>query len=201
MSQGEQPISCMLRLSEAVARLRAAGVGEVDMLATIANAALHGSLVATGYRSVIVGGQQQDSADRLPVRRMTWRVLASTRSGDAGISRMISGDDLIWNRGDHVDEFAQEGWRSVFVDSVSFENLLRDVVDHYRPAELSQDEIEEWIRDYPGSNHKIAWADFQLHFGARPFKRDERFMPSWREVRGHPQRGQPRKKSPTPSPA
>lgn len=189
-----------IRLSAAIARLCAAGVGEVDMLKTIAVAGLHGPLVATGFQSVINGRKQADTAKRLPVRRMTWRVLASPIAGLKGYERMICGDDLIWNRGDHIDNVIQEAWRSVYVDSVSFESLLRDVVDHYRPGELSQEEIEGWIRDYPGSNYKIAWADFQRHFGAGACKRDERFMPAWRKVRGNPKRGQP-KKSPALSPA
>lgn len=190
-----------LRLSHAIARLSAAGVGKVDMLATIANAALHGPFVATGFRSVVVGRQQADSVDRMPVRRMMWRVLASSKAKDKGYERMIDGDDLIWNRGDRIDNLIQEAWRSVYVDGVSFETLLRDVVDHYRPGELSQEEIEGWIRDYPGSNYKIAWADFQRHFGAGACKRDERFMPAWRKVRGNPKRGQPRKSNKSIAPA
>ena len=193
MSAPQTESSSTLRLSKAIARLRAAGVGEVDMLKTIAVAGLHGPLMATGFQSVINGRKQADTAKRLPVRRMTWRVLATPKAGPEGYERMICGDDLIWNRGDHIDDFAQEAWRSVFVDIVSFEALLRDVVDNYRPRELSQEQIEGWIGDYPGNNYKTAWAEFQRHFGARPFKRDERFMPAWRKVRGNPQRGQPRK--------
>lgn len=190
-----------IRLSAAIARLCAAGVGEVDMLKTIAVAGLHGPLVATGFQSVINGRKQADTAERLPVRRMAWRVLASPIAESKGYERMICGDDLIWNRGDHIDDFAQEAWRSVFVDRVSFEALLRDVIDTYRPGDLSQEQIEEWIREYPGSNCKAAWADFQRHFGAGACKRDERFMPAWRKGRGNPKRGQPRKSNKSIAPA
>lgn len=182
-------------------RRRDEHVGEVDLLETIAKAALHGPLVATGFQSITNRRQWEHSAKRLPVRRMAWRVLASPIAGSKGYERMICGDDLIWNRGDHIDNLIQEAWRSVYVDSVSFETLLRDVVDHYRPGELSQEEIEDWIRDYPGSNYKTAWADFQRHFGAAACKRDERFMPAWRKVRGNPKRGQPRKSNKSIAPA
>lgn len=201
MSGAEPESSPTLRLSAAIARLRAAGVGEVDLLETIAKAALHGPLVATGFQSITNCGRRVHSAKRLPVRRMTWRMLASPEASLKGYERMICGDDLVWNRGDHIDDFVQEAWRSVFVDRVSFEALLCDVVGTYRPRELSQEEIEGWIRDYPGSNYKMAWADFQSHFGAGACKRDERFMPAWRKVRGNPKRGQPRKSNKSVAPA
>ena len=200
MSQGEQPISCMLRLSEAVSRLRADGVGEVDMLATIANAALHGPLVATGYRSVVVGGQQQDSADRLPVRRMTWRVIASPKANDKGYSRTINGDELIWSRGDHVDNFVQEAWRSVFVDRMSLEAIQREMAARAPFAKATTEETAAWIAEWPGTDGKQAWQAYQRHFGRRAGKREEDFMPAWKRHTGYRPRGRP-KKSPTPSPA
>lgn len=196
MSQGEQPISCMLRLSEAVARLRAAGVGEVDMLATIANAALHGPLVATGYRSVVVGRQQADSADRLPVRRMTWRVLASPKARKAVYQRMISGNDLIWSRGDHVDDFAQEAWRSVFVDAESLRATLSEIRPRGFGAKATADETAAWIATWPGANSREAWQAYRQHFGTRAGKRDEVFLPAWHRYHGSRSRGRP-KKSPS----
>lgn len=189
-----------IRLSAAIARLCAAGVGEVDVLPMIASAGLSGRIWATGFQSVCVGQKHTSELQRVRVHRRMWRILCHPKATTKGYECFARRDGLIWTHGDGED-YLQEEFDIVLLDRPSFELWLSNVVDTYRPGELSQEQIEGWIGDYPGSNYKTAWADFQRHFGARPFKRDERFMPAWRKVRGNPQRGQPRKKSPALSPA
>lgn len=200
MSETQPESSRTLRLSEAIARLRAAGVGEVDVLSLIAKAGMRGRIYATGFHSVWAGRKHTaDPARRYRVDRRMWRVFCSPKADAAGYERFARDEALIWTL-DSADPYLQEQFDIVMFDRLSFDIWWNEIADHYRPRELSQEEIEGWIRDYPGSNYKIAWADFQRHFGAGACKRDERFMPAWRKVRGNPQRGQP-KKSPAPSPA
>ena len=189
-----------LRLSDAIARLCAAGVGEADAVKVIADAGLRGLISATGLQSVSLNHNYSALPDPIRVHRRMWRILCHPEAKAKGYECFTVDESLVWTRGGS-DDFMQEKFDVVLFHRPSFELWLRDVVDTYRPCELSQEEIEEWIRDYPGSNYKTAWADFQRHFGARPFKRDERFMPAWRKVRGNPQRGQPKKSNKSIAPA
>lgn len=181
-----------LRLSEACHRLRAAGVGDVDLLATIARAGLQRRFVAKGFQSVRIGRDYRASPDRLPIRQMMWRVLCSPKAEDKGYKRWIDGDDLIWTRGDHIDDVTQEVWRSVFVDVLSFEGFLADRLARAAPPKLTPEETEEWIREYPGTNSKTGWDDYQRYYGARAAKRELVFQPAW--IRVHERsKGRPRK--------
>jgi hypothetical protein len=188
-----------IRLSHAIALLCAAGVGEIDVLQLIANAGLGGRLIATGYRSTCEEGRHLAGTARQRVDRHMWRVLASTKPAAEAYQRWAYADEIGWTLGDG-DKYQHRVFDGVTVDRAFFDLWLRDVVDRYQPGKVSREEIEEWIRAYPGSNSKTAWADFQRHFGPGACKRDVDFRPAWLEVRGNPQRGQPRKKSPAPSP-
>jgi hypothetical protein len=188
----------VIRLSDACARLRAAGVGEVDVLRLIANAGLGGRVIATGYRSTCDRGRHTAGIARQRVDRHMWRVLSSTRPAAEACQRWAHGDELGWTLGDG-DTYQHRVFDGVTVDLALFDLWLRDVANRYRPSKVSREEIEKWIRAYPGSNSKTAWADFQRHFGPGACKRDMEFRPVWIELHGNPQRGQP-KKSPALSP-
>lgn len=189
-----------LRLSEAIARLCAAGVGEADALRMIASAGLRGRIMATGFPSVSIGRKYTGDPNRARVDSLMWRILCHPEAAAKGYECFTRDDALFWTRGDGGDEYRQRAFDVVLLDGPSFALWLRDVVNHYRPGKVSREEIAKWIRAYPGSNSKTAWADFQAHFGPGACKRDMEFRPVWLEVHGNPQRGQP-KKSPTLSPA
>lgn len=189
-----------IRLSDACARLRAAGVGEVDVLSIIAKAGLRGRIMATGFPSLCIGRKHNAEPNRARVDSRMWRVLCHAEAKANGYECFTRDNALFWTLGDGGDGYRQRSFDVVLLDRPSFELWLRDVVSAYRPGELSQHQIEAWIEDYAGTNCKAAWADFQRHFGARACKRDERFQPAWRKVHGNPQRGQP-KKSPALTPA
>lgn len=189
-----------IRLSAAIARLCAAGVGEVDVLRLIANAGLARQLIATGYPAVCNGGRHIAGIERQRVDRHMWRVLASNRPEAEAYQRWAHGNELGWTLGDG-DKYQHRIFDGVTVDLSLWDLWLRDVVDHYRPGKVSREEIEKWIREYPGSNSKTAWSDFQRHFGPGACKRGVEFHPVWLEMHGNPKPGQPRKKSPAPSPA
>lgn len=191
MTDGQEAIA-WLRLSDACQRLRAAGIGEVDMLKTIARAGLRGRFVATGFQEIHNGREYHATPDRRPVRRMTWRVLCSKKAPEAGYMRWLAGDDLVWTHGDHIDNVTQEVWRSVFVDPQSFEAFLGDLRARAAPPKVDPDETEEWIRGYPGTNSKTGWDDYRLYYGARAAKRELVFQPSWNRVHGG-LKGRPRK--------
>lgn len=185
-----------IRLSEVLALLSAVGVGEVDWLATLAAAGLRGRLIATGFQSVAIGRNFSERADRRPVRRLMWRVLASPKAPEAGFQRMISGEDLLWNRGASRDDIHQEAWRAVFIDTTSLEALIRDISDRAPPAKVTPAETAAWIAAWPGDNSKEAWRAYRRHFGSRAGKRDEDFLPAWQRHHGTRSRGRP-KKSPS----
>lgn len=189
----EGPAVLWLRLSDACQRLRAVGIGDADLLETIARSALLGRFVATGFQAVHIGREYYASPDRLPVRRMMWRKLRSEKAPGAGYRRWIGGDDLICTRGDHIDNVTQEAWRSVFVDALSFEEVLRDLRVRARPPKVTAEETETWITNCSESNSKTAWAAYRHHYGNRAGKRDEDFQPSWLRVHGAPSRGRPKK--------
>lgn len=182
-----------LRLSAAIARLRSVGVGDVDLLTTIAKAGLRGHLVATGFRCAFIGPEHVESPDRRPVRRMMWRVLASPKAIQAGYQRMISGEDLIWNRGTGGDDFEQEAWRAVFVDALSLDALLRDISAQAPGAKVTPAETAAWIEEWPGASSKTAWQAYRAHFGTRAGKRDDVFLPAWQRHHGTRSRGRPKK--------
>ena len=182
-----------IRLSEALARLAAAGVGEADWLATLASAGLRGRIVATGFQSVTVGRTCSERADRRPVRRMMWRVLASPKAIEAGYHRMITGEDLVWNRGASRDDIHQEAWRAVFIDTTSLNALIRDISNRAPPAKVTPAETAAWIEEWLGDNSKEAWRAYRRHFGSRAGKRDEDFLPAWQRHHGTRSRGRPKK--------
>lgn len=163
------------------------------MLKTIARAGLRGAIFATGMQSIWTSGEHHAPCERAPVRSMMWRVLCSPKADDAGYQRWTDGDDLIWTRGDHIDDFDQEIWRLVFLEQLSFDALLADLAASSPAAKVTAEETEIWIRNWPGSNSKAAWAAYRRHFGNRAGKRDEDFQPAWLRVHGTPARGQPRK--------
>lgn len=185
-----------IRLPEALALLSSVGVGEVDWLATLAASGLRGGLVATGFQSITVGRNCSDSADRRPVRRMMWQTLASSKADRKRYHRMIAGEDLIWNRGTCSDDFEQEAWRAVFVDVLSLQALVRDIVARGPGAKVTPAETAAWIEEWPGDNSKEAWRAYRRHFGSRAGKRDEDFLPAWQRHHGTRSRGRP-KKSPS----
>ncbi|WP_234180328.1 hypothetical protein [Sphingopyxis sp. NFH-91] len=181
-----------IRLSETLALLSAAGVGEVDWLGTLAAAGLRGQLVATAFQSITVGQQYSESPDRRPVRRMMWRVLSSPKAIGARYRRMISGEDLVWNRGTGGDDFEQEAWRTVFIDTTSLDALLRAISARAPGTKITPAETAAWIGEWPGSNGKTAWQAYQAHFGSRAGKRDDDFLPAWQHHHGR-SRGRPKK--------
>lgn len=181
-----------IRLSETLALLSAAGVGEVDWLGTLAAAGLRGRLIATGFQSIMVGRNCSESSDRRPVRRMMWRVLASSKADQKGYHRMIAGEDLIANRGTGGDDFEQEAWRAVFIDTTSLHALLRDISARAPGTKIAPAETAAWIDEWPGSNGKTAWQAYQAHFGSRAGKRDDDFLPAWQHHHGR-SRGRPKK--------
>lgn len=163
------------------------------MLKTIARAGLRGPIFATGLQSIWTAGVHRSACERAPVSSMMWRVLCSPNADDAGYQRCIHCDDLIWNRGDHVDDFDQEIWQAVWLDRLSFDAFLADLARCSPAAKVTAEETKNWIMAWSGSNSKVAWAAYRRHFGNRAGKRDEDFQPEWLRVHGTPSRGQPKK--------
>src|SRR3546814_253738 len=150
-------------------------------------------LRSNGWPSACIGRKDTADTNRARVDSRMWRVLCHADAEVKGFECFTRDDALFWTLGDDGDGYRQRGFDVVLLDRPSFELWLREVVDTYRPSELSQDQIEAWIGDYAGTNCKAAWADFQRHYGAGACKRDERFQPAWRKVHGNPQRGRPKK--------
>lgn len=192
MTDHDQSSTAWLRLSDACQQLRRVGVGDADLLRTIAYAGLRERIVATGFQSVHVGGEHHAAVDRAPVRSMMWRVLCSPKADDAGYERWIRNEALIWTRGDHVDNFTQEIWRCVFVDRLSFDALLTDTLAAIGANIVNEAEVLAWIEVYPGTGREDGWEAFQTHFGARACKRHV-FRSAWSVDRGVRGRGRPRK--------
>lgn len=184
-----------LRLTEACKRLRAAGVGEADILPTIAYAGLRGQLIATGFPSAHIGTTRHRSNERDHVRSIMWRVLSSKKAAAAGYERFVSGEDLVWTL--TTDEgYRQEAWRCVFVDRASFAALLADASAKAKANLVSDGETAEWIETYPGQYVESAWEAFRKHFGARAGARAA-FRAVWKIVRGTRGKGRPRKNAET----
>lgn len=199
MSKGEPEFTGTVRLSDAIARLCAAGVGEVDVLRMIAKAALRTRLVATGFQSVQTGKGCHDSADRMPIRRLTWWAFCSPRADATGFVRGIIAEDIIWSRGEGAS-FMQEAWSAVLLDRPSFDLWLLEIAENYRPRKMPPADTEAWIRAWPGRNSKTAWEEYRKAHGRRACQRDEEFQPTWLRIHENPRPGQP-KKSPKASPA
>lgn len=62
-----------------------------------------------------------------------------------------------------------------------------------RPRTISPVELRRWISDCGTANSKVAYRQLRAEHGPATPKREEEFLPAWREVKGHRRQGRPKK--------
>jgi hypothetical protein len=179
-----------VRLSDAQAQLRSAGIGNADIISSIAWGAFAGQIIVTGFQSVRLNGERHSAKDRDFSRRIFWRVLTSDKAPAVGFVPWMAGESIGWT-GRKDDAAIGESYSCVLIDQPSFALLAADISARIAADVLLDADVVAWIRRHDGTNSKGAWASFRAEFGRRAGKRD-RFHAVWLQVQENPQRGRPK---------